>query len=377
MNRRELLLTSAALTATAAFGRFADAAPAPATTRAAAKMPEDVVWHDVRDWGVEGRAFSDTEAYFDRLPSRAKGVVRDPVWNLSRDTTGMSVRFETDATDIYLRYGLTKPLSLAMAHMPATGVSGMDLYAHEESRWQYAGTVQPYSGSVLAPIGKRLAPPASGKRPYQINLPLYNGVQSMEIGVSKSAGFAGIAPRKEKPILFYGTSITQGGCASRPGMAFTHILGRRLNVPMLNFGFSGNGRTETEVAQFLAEVDAAVFVLDCMANMGVLDATGMTVAVVKLLREKRPEMPILILDQRLPAAASVVPHEREDHQRKTAEVRKAFDDLQAGGVKNLSFGPEKNPIGDDGEGTVDGSHPTDLGMMRYAEILEPELRKLL
>ena len=106
-------------------------------------------------------------------------------------------------------------------------------------------------------------------------------------------------------------------------------------------------------------------------------AAERTEAVVKLLRNKHPDTPILILDERLYANAPLVPHERENHARKSAEMRKAFDHLQSAGVKNLHFGDEKNPIGDDGEGTVDGSHPTDLGMMRYADSLEPQLRKLL
>src|SRR5439155_21209791 len=107
------------------------AAPQPDGPRATprpATVPADLVWHDVRQWGVEGRAFDDTENYFDRLPARAKDVVRPEVWNLSHDSAGMSVRFETDATDLYARYTNTRP-ELAMAHMPASGVSGLDIYA--------------------------------------------------------------------------------------------------------------------------------------------------------------------------------------------------------------------------------------------------------
>ena len=370
MNRRQFLLSSAALALSAAafdpIARAAAPTSALAPTSGRAKVPDDVVWHDVRDIGFEGRAFDDTESYFDRLPARAKGAVRPEVWNLGHHTAGMSVRFETDSTDIFTRYTLIKS-ELAMAHMPASGVSGLDLYAQQDGTWRWAGSNRPAVSEPVDHLGQRLAP---GMRLYQINLPLYNGVKSMEIGVPKSAAFTPIPPRKEKAILFYGTSITQGGCASRPGMAFTHILGRRLNKPMLNFGFSGNGRMEVEVAQFLTELDSAIFVLDCVANMAADTATERTEAVVKLLREKHPDMPILILDERPWANAPLVPQQLEGHQRKSAAMRKAYDNLTAAGVKNLHFG-------DDGEATVDGSHPTDLGMMRYADYLEPQLRKLL
>jgi hypothetical protein len=120
-------------------------------------MPADVQWHDVRDWGVEGRAFDDTESYFDRLPARAKGVVRKDVWDLSRHSTSMSVRFETDADAIYARYELTSP-RIAMAHMPATGVSGLDLYGRLGDRWQWAGITKPDAQHVEAAIVEKLAP---------------------------------------------------------------------------------------------------------------------------------------------------------------------------------------------------------------------------
>jgi len=118
-SRREFLLTSAALAVGSVSVRSARA------DEAAAQR-----WEDVRDWGVEGRGFNDTEAYFDRLPARAKGVVRDDVWGLSRHSAGMMVRFRTDASEIHVDYGVTSS-NLAMPHMPATGVSGLDLYASD------------------------------------------------------------------------------------------------------------------------------------------------------------------------------------------------------------------------------------------------------
>jgi len=144
MIARRLLLTSpappaatlaaSALLDSAPVARAADTAPETARPRAStrpATVPADVVWHDVRDWGVEGRGFDDTANYFDRLPARAKDVVRPEVWNLSHDSAGMSVRFETDATDLYARYAVTRP-ELAMSHMAASGVSGLDIYGQQD-----------------------------------------------------------------------------------------------------------------------------------------------------------------------------------------------------------------------------------------------------
>jgi lysophospholipase L1-like esterase len=218
----------------------------------------------------------------------------------------------------------------------------------------------------------------AGANAYQINLPLYNGVKSFEIGIPKSADatFAPVAPRRDKPLLFYGTSITQGGCASRPGMAFVSILGRRLDRPVLNFGFSGNGRTELEVARFLAELDPAVFVIDCVANTTAEDIAARTGPLVKLLRNAHAATPILLVEDRTWANAAHVPRLQEHHRAARAALRHAYESV-AGEVGNLHYHPGDDLLGRDGEATVDGSHPSDLGMMRYADALEPQLRKLI
>jgi lysophospholipase L1-like esterase len=372
MDRRQFLASAAAVAAGASFVR-PTAAKTPPATKPSRPPAADVAWHDVREWGVEGRGFDDTENYFDRLPARAKGVVRDPVWNLAHHTTGMAVFFESDAAEFHVRYTLLNT-ELAMAHMPASGVSGVDLYGMTDRGWCWLATHLPRSQKVEAKLVDRIDP---ARRTYHLNFPLYNGVTSLEIGVPKGATFAPVAPRKDKPVLFYGTSITQGGCASRPGMSFTNILRRRLNRPVLNFGFSGNGRTEPEVARFLIELDPAVFVLDTSANTPAEQLGERTEAVVKLIRERRPATPVLLLDQRQHDGFSLSPSLAGQYRKQAAALRKAYDNLKRAGVNDLHFRAGNEFTGTDQEGTVDGSHPTDLGMMRYADALEPELRKLL
>jgi lysophospholipase L1-like esterase len=386
MDRRQFLAAAAGgITGVVASARIASAnnesgatpnGAKPAAKTAKKPVPADLsdyVWHNVREWGVEGRGFDDTENYYDRLPARAKGIVREEVWNLARHSTGMAAFFETEATDIAIRYSVLNAL-LAMPHMPATGVSGVDLYANTDRGWRWVATHKPSAQTMEAKLVARLAP---GKRAYHVNLPLYNGVTSMEIGVPKTASFTPTPPRKDKPVLFYGTSITQGGCASRPGMCFTSILRRRLNRPVLNFGFSGNGKTEVEVGRFLAELDPAVFVLDTLANTGAEILRERMEALVKVIREKRPSTPILLLDERTIENAPLVPAVATAHEKKFEALKQAYDNLVAAGVKDLHLRKCDDVLGNDQEGTVDGSHPTDLGMMRYADAIEPDIRKLL
>jgi hypothetical protein len=371
VNRRQFIASTAAVTSGVLLASKLSAQSKPATSPTT--IPADVVWHDLRDWGVEGRAFNDTENYFDRLPARARDVVRKEVWALSRDSTGMSVRFTTDADEIFVRHEVLTA-TLAMAHMPATGVSGLDLYVKSSGQYHYATTLKPATALTVASLSHKMPP---RRREFLIHLPLYNGVKQLEIGTSKKAAFEGTPPRKDKPILFYGTSVTQGGCASRPGMAFTNILSRRLDRSVLNFGFSGNGRMEPEVLRFLDELDPAIYVLDCLANMANYPVKERHLAAVKLLREKHPTTPILFLEER-PSPDSILVAERGPNQNKRCEeLRAAYDELVAAGDRNLHYRKGDDLIGTDGEGTVDSSHPNDLGMMRYADALEPTLREIL
>lgn len=335
-------------------------------------MPTDLIWHDLRDIGVEGRGFADSENFFDRLPARAKGVVRDAVWDLSRHTAGMSCRFQTDASAIYIRYELLNAWP-SLPNMPATGVSGVDLYGRVESGWNWLATSKPSSKTLEVLLADGIA---RGFREYLLHLPLYNGVTSMEIGLPKDSTFGPIAPRTAKPIVWYGTSITQGGCASRPGMAFTNILARRLDLPILNFGFSGNGRMELDVVRFLAELDGCLFINDCMANTSLEQVRERVVPMTKLLREAHPTMPILFLEDRIWSDAPLKP-DRAGLGERTLALRNTFDTLVKAGMNDLHYQSGENLLGEDNEGTVDGSHPSDLGMMRYADALEPTLRAIL
>src|SRR4051812_46604829 len=220
----------------AAGAAAAAAAGAPAGGAEVKPMVEGgVAWYDAAEWGVEGKGWSDTARTFDRFPARAQKTVRPEVWGLSRHSAGMLLRFETDAPAVHARYTLLNA-GLAMPHMPATGVSGLDLYARgERGRDRWLAVAQPTAKTMELRLVEGVDPlPASGLRRYTLYLPLYNGVESLAVGVDPGARFRPVLPRREKPVVFYGTSIMQGGCASRPGMAIPAILGRRLDLPTIN-----------------------------------------------------------------------------------------------------------------------------------------------
>lgn len=336
---------------------------------------EKTIWYPVEDWGVEGRAWTvqNLKSTYDRLPAKADGVVRDVVWNLSRDSAGMMFRFNTDATDITIDYTVGDK-NLAIPNMPATGVSGMDLYAlASDGTWKWVDVTRPKEMHTVHEI-KNLDP---GMRAYMAYLPLYNTTQKIRIGVPPGSEFQPIAPRKDKPIVFYGTSITHGASASRPGMAHVAILGRRLDLPVVNLGFSGNGKMEPEVGALLTEIEAAVYVIDCLPNMVGKEVAERTEPLVRQLREARPGVPIVLVEDRTYPNAWIFQSRRTRHKESREALAKAYDNLVSLGVTNLYYVQGDKMLGDDTEATTDGSHPSDLGFVRQADALEPVIREAL
>lgn len=334
---------------------------------------QDIDWHDVTTWEIEGRILPDQprSRWFDRFPASAEGKVTGAVWGLSRHSAGMMVRFRTNATQIHVDYKLMSS-RLAMAHMPATGVSGIDLYARDtEGRWRWVQVTRPASQEVKTAIVKDLAP---GAREYAAYLPLYNGVDRLSIGVPKGSEFEKLAPRKEKPIVFYGTSITHGACASRPGMVHTAILGRRFDRPVVNLGFSGNGRMDLSVGEYLIQLDAAAYVIDCLPNMNAQMVSQKCVPLVKQIRKARPDTPIILVEDRRNTNSWILPKRDAHHTANHKALKTAYQQLRDEGVKNLSYISGDNLYGDDSDGATDGSHASDLGFARQADAFYPVLK---
>ncbi len=221
------------------FGSGLEAADAPAAKT-------EIAWKQGAQLTVEGRGWTaGLKSCYDRLPAKAEGKVTKPVWWLSHHSSGLRVRFLSDAKTIHVHWTLTSA-KLTIPHMPDIGVSGLDLYCREkDGSWGWRASGQPKAQSNNAAF-----PGTPGVlSEYLLYLPLYNGVSQLELGVSAGSRLEAASVRRgedAKPVVFYGTSITQGSSASRPGLSFTNILGRRLDVPIVNLGFSGSGKMEPE-----------------------------------------------------------------------------------------------------------------------------------
>ena len=349
----------------------------PAQEKLAFLEQEGIRWFDVRQLGVEGQGWSENKSPYDRLPAKAEGQVREAVWGLSRDSAGMCVRFVTEATTIHARWTLTKA-NLAMPHMAATGVSGLDLYAKDDKgRWRWVAVGKPTAQTNTQKLAEGIS---AGKREYLIYLPLYNGVSSVEVGVPAANSLEkapSYASDRAKPIVFYGTSITHGACASRPGMVHTAILGRKYGRPIINLGFSGNGRMEPEVTALIAELDAAVYVIDCCPNLGGAETAKLTKPLVQQLRAARPNTPIVLVEDRVYTDAWLIASKQSRNDGNHVALKKSFDELIAVGTKQLYYIPGIDLLGDDNDGAVDSSHPNDLGFARQAGAFDKVLGPLM
>ena len=379
LSRPGIVILTLALTATALCGLQATASaadPLPVTER------EGVRFVDARALGIEGQGWPAAEvaAPFDRLPVKAQEKVRPDVWNVSRQAAGLCVRFVADTPAIHARWALTSA-QLAMKHMPATGVSGLDLYARDDAgQWRWVACAFPNADGQeqAGVVADGLSP---GKREWLLYLPLYNGVSKVEIGVpagatlQKAPAYVG---DREKPLVFYGTSITHGACASRPGMCHTAILHRRYGRPVVNLGFNGNGQMEPELGVLLAEIDAAAYIIDCCPNLDAAAITARTGPLVEILRKSRPTTPILLVEDRRYTDGWIRPLKKAHNDANHAALRAAFDALVAKGVTGLHYLGGDDLLAENGEGTVDSSHPTDLGFVdhsnAFARVLDPLVR---
>lgn len=347
------------------------------------------VWWDGSLVPLEGKGFRDTKRYYDRMPARLEEdqTVRRGVWSQCYNSSGECFRFRLKNTSSFaIRWSLVYQ-GLAMGHMPATSVSGIDLYLRnkETGKWEFYQNARPRKQTGNVAIFSTRGMDA------MVYLPLYNGPSKLEFGVSKDATFEPLEPRDNgivKPVVFYGTSITHGGCCSRPGLSFPAIVCRKIDVPLVNLGFSGNGRMELSMADYLAEVDASCYVLDCLWNMeevfptrddddlrsaGVSNKVQFVMAryepFVRRLRKLRPDVPIVFAEQCSVFTSKQMPYDFAIHD--------VFLRLKEEGWNGLHYVPKEKMYVGDREGTVDGCHPNDWGMFSLAEAFAPVIREAL
>lgn len=323
-----------------------------------------------------GKISNNTQTLYERLPGYLEDISRPPVWQLGKNTSGLAVRFRSNSTSIFAKWQVL--FDNNMNHMTDTGIKGLDLYAWENEKWQFVNTARPTVKNNEQVIIANMLPQ---NREYLLYLPLYDGITDLSIGIDSLASIESPIlpfPVTQNPVICYGTSITQGGCATRPGMSYTNILGRKLNREVINLGFSGNGQLDYEIAELMGNrTDAGLFVLDFIPNVNLGQIQEKTATFVKKLREKNPQIPILFVE------SIIFPHSVFDKKtyktvtEKNNALRQEFKKLKQNGYKNLYYLSSEKLIGNDGETTIDGVHLTDLGFIRMADEMGKTIRRII
>lgn len=294
------------------------------------------------------------DTMFRRMPESVAKAVSEGVYTLHTNTAGGSISFQTNSTRVAIKASMDSIVKLP--HMPTTGVCGFDLYINND-----------YFGTFVPPIDiedgyeSMLTLPDGDMKNITINFPLYNNVSNLYVGLDKEAQCSSFNPyKKVLPVVYYGSSITQGGCASRPGMCYQSIIARKFGYAGINLGFSGSAKGEYEMARYLSELEMSVLVYayDHNApNAEYLKATHEPF--FKIIREKNPNLPIIMMSQH-----DNVVFDRDLKRRQV--VLDTYNNAKSSGDKNVYF-IDGTTFFPNRDCTVDGTHPTDYGFALIAE----------
>lgn len=332
-----------------------------------------VTWHSADTLALYGKVNDSTETRYERLPASLKPQVREQLWDLGKNTAGLSLRFASNSPKICVRWDVLN--NFHMNHMTDRGIKGVDLYCLGDQGWRFVNSAAPNrDGQGSATLVENMVPTW---REYMLNLPLYDGVTALDIGIDSLFELSNPrleSPVREKPVVYYGTSITQGGCANRPGMAHTSILARDLDREVINLGFSGNGKLDLPLALLMAQVDASVFIIDCMPNCDTTIVRERFVPFFNILREAHPATPIIVIENPMFSHCNFDPTVYNDLTALNQELRAQYALVEDANSILLSPGTGS---GEDWEGTVDRVHFTDLGFQRYAAWLLPYIAQYL
>lgn len=303
-----------------------------------------------------------------RLPEEVAKTVNDGVYNLHTHTAGGRVRFRTDSH--YIAIHAKMPVTGKMPHFALTGSAGFDLYLGKPEKY-YATFVPPFG--IQDGYESVVHFDSSAMREITINFPLYSEVSELYIGVSDKASICQAEPYKlEKPLVYYGSSITQGGCASRPGNSYESIISRKLDADYINLGFSGSARAEDTIAEYISRLDMSVFVYDYDHNAPSAEHLKNThEKMFKTIRKEKPDLPIVLL----PRPKFTLTTEEEE---RLEIIRQTYRNAVDGKDTNVYLidGRTLMKLAQD-EGTVDNCHPNDLGFMSMASALGELLEKLI
>lgn len=323
---------------------------------------------------IQGRAFPESPN-FHRIDTAKYHNLPQAVKRLYTHSAGQFVTFRTNSSTLSIDWE-TADARLGNNSTPIM-TRGFDVYVKEPNGWRFAGVARPHlnkSESSFTMVENM----AKTEKEFLLYFPLYKELLSFQLRLDEDATFTSTVQQHKKKIVVYGSSIVHGASASRPGLAYPAVLSRRMDADVINLGVSGNARMELEIAQMINDIkDVDLIVMDCVPNSSPQQVKERTFAFVQKLREAHPNTPILLIESITRQIGNYDQKWKQRLQEQNANFRTEYERLITAGYKNLFYLPTDHLIGDDHEGTVDGTHPTDVGFERMVQIIQPEIEKIL
>ncbi|WP_255501868.1 SGNH/GDSL hydrolase family protein [Olivibacter sp. SDN3] len=311
------------------------------------------------------------EPFYHRVDTADYPELPKQVKSLLTHSAGLAITFKTNSPTIAAKW-CTSPRR-SSANMTAIAFEGLDLYIKKDGFWQYAGVGQ-YGDSCSTSI---LASHMDDtEKECLLYLPLYDEISEVEIGVTPGSSLSALKNPFKKKIIVYGSSIVQGASASRPGLAYPARLSRETGWNFVNLGLSGSAKMEKSVANMLSTMDADAFVLDCIPNASPQEIKERTAYLIKSIRQSHPEAPIVMIQTIIREHGyfnqQVGRHVKEQNEMVAQQVKALSTE-----VDNLYLITAEDLLGNDHEGTTDGTHPNDLGFDRMLRKIQPTLMDVL
>ncbi len=338
-----------------------------------AQQRPKINYSPAQDLQVVGK-ITPTSQVFHRVDTVDFPGLPDAVKNRVVQSAGLAIAFKTNSPAIYAKWCTAG--KTASATMTAVAYRGLDLYIKRNGKWQYAGVARPRENQDCAST-TIIEGMDNGEKECLLYLPLYDETTRLEVGVDEGSILQAGAYPFNKRVLVYGSSIAQGASASRSGLAYPARLSRETGMDFLNLGMGGSAKMEKEVADMIASFRADAFVLDCVPNSSPAQVSQRTAYLVETIRKKHPKAPIIVMQSVIRERGYFNLESGERVKQQNENIRQEVAKLIQKGVTNLHFIPADDFLGHDHEGTIDGTHPNDLGFDRMIQVIKPKLMEVL
>lgn len=338
---------------------------------ATAQQKEQLNFTNAQQLTIIGKSEETVNPYH-RIDSNKYKGLPPRVAQLLTNAAGLAISFKTNSTVIAAKWCVSK--SRALPSMSPAAHKGVDLYIKNGDHWQFAGV-----GKVTGVCNEEIliSRMDDTEKECLLYLPLYDQVEKVEIGVAEKASISKNPDPFAKRVLIYGSSIVQGAGASRPGMAYPARLSRTTGINFINFGVSGSAKMEPEVADMVSSINADAYILDCVPNSNPTQITERTAYLINTLREKQPSAPIIVMQSPVRETGYWDKVLGSQVKQQNINIQQEVLKLLEKGMKDLYFITSENMLGTDHEGTIDGTHPSDLGYDRMLQHIKPQLLDIL